>query len=87
MATKNFSKIALLAIALTLGCSNANAEKTDVFSLGSQISKDFMRGFDASTVDFLEENGAAYFDEQGQKQDIFKILKDHGVSPYSIKVG
>lgn len=86
MATKNFSKIALLAIALTLGCSNANAEKTDVFSLGSQISKDFMRGFDASTVDFLEENGAAYFDEQGQKQDIFKILKDHGVSHVRLRI-
>ncbi len=93
MTRKTISLVALLAAALSFYCPNTSAKpskesasQSDVFSLGAKIPSDFMRGFDASTVDFLEENGAAYYDESGQKQDVFKILKSHGVNWVRLRI-
>lgn len=93
MTRKTISLVALLATAFCFCCPNASAKpskesaaQADVFSLGAKISPDFMRGFDASTVDFLEENGASYCDESGQRQDVFKILKDHGVNWVRLRI-
>lgn len=93
MTRKTISLVALLAAAFYFCCSNASAKpskesasQSDVFSLGAKIPSDFMRGFDASTVDFLEEKGASYYDESGQKQDVFKILKSHGVNWVRLRI-
>lgn len=36
---------------------------------------DFIKGFDASLVESLEQKGSAYYDYSKQKTDIFKLLK------------
>ena len=51
-----------------------------------EIPIDFMRGFDASTVDFLEECGAVYRDENGIERDVFFILKSHGVNWIRLRI-
>lgn len=83
---KNTFLVASLTVALALSCSAVGAQQSDAFSLESQISTDFIRGFDASTVDFLEEHGATYYNEQGKKQDIFEILKEHGVNWVRLRI-
>lgn len=41
---------------------------------------DFVRGVDISTLTAIEDNGGAYFDENGTKRDLLDILKDRGVN-------
>lgn len=93
MNSKKISRAVFLSAIALFSCAVASAKpskesasQSDVFSLGAKIPSDFMRGFDASTVDFLEENGAAYYDESGQKQDVFKILKSHGVNWVRLRI-
>lgn len=41
---------------------------------------DFMRGFDASIVSQIEENGGIYRTASGSEKDVFEILKENGVN-------
>lgn len=45
-----------------------------------------MRGFDASMVSQLEEYGSSFYNENGAKEDIFKILKAHGVNWIRLRI-
>lgn len=61
-----------------LSCSAGEADKTEQKNLS--LPEDFMRGFDASMVSQVEENGGIYRSEDGSPKDIFKILKENGVN-------
>ncbi len=61
-----------------LSCSAGEPNKTE--KANSPLPKDFMCGFDASTVSQIEENGGIYRTESGSPKDIFEILKENGVN-------
>lgn len=44
------------------------------------ISEDFIRGMDISSVIAQEESGVVYYNEQGEQEDLFRILADAGVN-------
>lgn len=39
-----------------------------------------IRGVDISTLPRVEDNGGVFYDDEGQQQDIFQILADHGIN-------
>lgn len=49
-------------------------------SVNATLAEDFIRGFDASMVSALEENGVKYYTEKGNEIDIFELLKNNGVN-------
>jgi len=50
------------------------------------ISDDFMRGVDISSLYDVESHGGKFIDANGNKTDIFKILKDSGVNWIRLRV-
>lgn len=50
------------------------------------LSEDFIRGVDISSVLAEEESGVIYYDEDGREQDIFKTLAEHGVNYIRVRV-
>lgn len=44
------------------------------------ISGDFIRGMDVSSVIAQEESGVVYYNEQGEQEDLFRVLADAGVN-------
>lgn len=69
---------AILVFSAFLSCSAGEPTKTEKGN--SPLPKDFMRGFDASTVSQIEENGGIYRTASGTPKDIFEILKENGVN-------
>ncbi len=47
---------------------------------------EFVRGFDASTVYAIEKAGMKYLDADGDKTDIFKVLKASGVNMVRLRI-
>jgi arabinogalactan endo-1,4-beta-galactosidase len=47
---------------------------------------DFIRGMDISSVIALEQSGVVFRDENGNQDDIFKILADNGVNTIRVRV-
>jgi len=52
----------------------------------NNLSEDFMRGVDISSLYEIEENGGKYYNAQGQEEDLFKILADNGVNWVRLRV-
>lgn len=52
----------------------------------AHIPDDFMRGFDASSVIQLEEKGAVFRGIDGNKSDIFSLLKSNGVNWIRLRI-
>ena len=50
------------------------------------ISDDFIRGMDASSVISLENSGVSYYDFDGYKKDLFEILANNGVTHIRIRI-
>ncbi len=50
------------------------------------LSKDFIRGVDISSVLAEEESGVIFYNEDGGEQDIFKTLAEHGVNYIRVRV-
>ena len=44
------------------------------------LRKDFAFGVDASMVKVVEENGGVYYNDKGQEQEVFQILRRNGVN-------
>ncbi len=51
-----------------------------------QDEKEFMRGFDASTVSQTIECGGKYRNSSGREDDVFKILKENGINWTRLRV-
>ncbi len=50
------------------------------------MPEDFIKGVDISSVISLEKSGVVFYNEEGQVQDIFKTLKEHGVNYIRVRV-
>ena len=50
------------------------------------LSEDFMCGVDISMVDQIEKSGGKFYNADGREQDVFQILKDHGVNYVRIRL-
>ena len=51
-----------------------------VNKLEKDLRKDFAFGVDASMVKSVEDNGGVYYNEKGQEQEVFQILRRNGVN-------
>lgn len=50
------------------------------------ISDDFIRGMDASSVLALENSGVTYYNDEGEEQDVFMTLAQSGVNYIRLRV-
>lgn len=50
------------------------------------ISDDFIKGMDVSSVIAEEESGVKYYNEDGEEEDLFKILADSGLNYIRVRV-
>lgn len=57
-----------------------------VKSVDAALGEDYARGFDASMVGALEEDGIVYYNENGEAEDIFAILKRNGVNWIRLRI-
>ncbi len=65
---------------------SSNSDFQTYAPVAAKLDSDFMRGFDASEVKALEEAGISFYDENGKKTDIFKILADNGVNWIRLRI-
>lgn len=77
-----FSVFIALFLILSSACASPSESSDEELNLGAA----FMRGFDASMVSQLEEYGSSFYNENGTKEDIFKILKAHGVNWIRLRI-
>lgn len=59
---------------------------TNINILPVELSDDYIIGVDVSSVIAVEEAGGIYYNDQGQEQDVFEILKDYGVNYVRIRL-
>lgn len=45
-----------------------------------------IRGVDVSSIISIEKAGTRFYDDKGREEDIFKILKDHGVNYIRVRI-
>lgn len=50
------------------------------------LKDDFIRGVDISSVGEIEKHGGKFYNDNGKEEDIFKILKEHGVNWIRLRV-
>lgn len=50
------------------------------------LPEDFIMGMDASCVPALEKSGVTYRNAQGQEQDVFQTLAEHGINYIRVRV-
>lgn len=80
---------ALLTAVILLSCGliPAYAQDTDIAVEPIEFNNpDFIRGMDVSSVISLENSGVVFRDENGEAQDLFRILADHGVNYIRVRV-
>ena len=77
-----FSAFIALFLFLSPACSAPSENSDEELNLDA----DFMRGFDASMVSQLEEYGSSFYNENGTKEYIFKILKAHGINWIRLRI-
>lgn len=58
----------------------------DIKVLPVSLDDEFIIGMDVSSIIAVEESGGVFYNEQGQEQDVFEILKDHGVNYVRIRL-
>ncbi|MFA6937077.1 MAG: glycosyl hydrolase 53 family protein [Treponema sp.] len=56
------------------------------YTIDATIDDDFIRGVDISMVSAIEDAGYSYYDEDGNEEDVFAPLKDHGVNWVRIRI-
>ncbi|MBP5284087.1 MAG: glycosyl hydrolase 53 family protein [Treponema sp.] len=50
------------------------------------LRDDFMKGVDISMIDQIEKSGGKFYNARGEVQDVFEILKEHGVNYVRIRL-
>lgn len=63
------------------------AEKADIYVEPIEnLSADFIKGMDISSVLVEEASGVVYYDKNGQEADLFRVLADAGVNYIRVRV-
>ena len=92
---KSAGKITALLLSVLLvfsACVTFSAEDGAVLDSGVTVDKiefnnsDFIKGMDVSSVIALENSGVKYKNENGEEEDLFKILSDNGVNYIRVRV-
>lgn len=65
---------------------NADAVNESVQVSKVNLSKDFALGMDISSVIALENGGVTYYDENGNKKDIFKLCSENGTNYIRVRI-
>ena len=99
MKKKVLSVVMLLAmcVSLLVGCGETESVykpefptamvDTDIFVTPIEgIADDFIRGMDVSSVLAEEASGVKYYNENGEEEDLFKILADSGINYIRVRV-
>ncbi|MBQ8626945.1 MAG: glycosyl hydrolase 53 family protein, partial [Agathobacter sp.] len=61
--------------------------ETDIFVTPVEgISDDFIKGMDVSSVLAQEASGVKYYNQNGEEEDLFKILADAGINYIRVRV-
>ncbi|MCR5401466.1 MAG: arabinogalactan endo-1,4-beta-galactosidase [Treponema sp.] len=68
------------------GAAASSSPESSGSKPGSSSGSQFVRGFDASQVDFFEEAGVKWKDIDGKEKDFFEILKSHGVNTVRLRI-
>ncbi len=75
--------ISIVSVGLLVSCGGDDEEEDNP----EVLNDGFIRGFDASEVDFYEdENGVTWYDTTGNERDFFKILAAHGVNTVRLRI-
>lgn len=62
-------------------------EDADIFvERVKDLPDDFIKGMDVSSVIAEEESGVVYYNEQGEEEDLFRILADAGINYIRVRV-
>lgn len=84
---------AVLGVSLLTGCGGYKPElptesvEADIFVAPVEnLPEDFIKGMDISSVIAEEESGVVYRNENGEEEDLFKILADSGVNYIRVRV-
>lgn len=93
--------LGVLTAGLLAGCSNEKnsdkevykpilptaVEEADIYVEPIEgLSDDFIKGMDISTLIVEEESGVVYYNEDGEEEDLLKILADAGVNYIRVRV-
>lgn len=63
------------------------AEESDIYVEPIEgLSDSFIKGMDISSVIAEEQSGVVYYNEAGEKEDLFKILADAGINYIRVRV-
>ena len=77
----NFCSLILLIL---FGCNNAKPESPVVIPEEVPVPV-FVKGADIGWLPQMEATGYKFYNEQGQEQDCFQILKDHGINTIRLR--
>lgn len=75
-----------LPLAAVSGKAADAAKQKIVVEQVEGLRDDFMKGLDISMIDQIERTGGKFYNARGEQQDIFQIIKDHGVNYVRIRL-
>lgn len=87
--------ISVMGLSLLSGCAEkgyepslpTTSEEADIFvEKIENLPEDFIKGMDVSSVLAEEASGVKYYNENGEEEDLFKILADSGVNYIRVRV-
>ncbi len=66
---------------------SASSTSVDLDAISVELDENFLRGFDASEVDFYEtEKNLTWADTNGTEKDFFEILASHGINTVRLRI-
>ena len=75
-----------LALGLSAVCAGQEADTSILVKRVDDLPADFLLGADVSSLLALEESGVTYYDFDGNRQDMLKVLADAGVNCVRVRV-
>jgi len=79
--TTNKILVLLLSIVLSAGCSKSTESQNRTTSTNNPFAK----GADISWLPQMEATGYKFYSDNGDQEDCFKILKDHGINSIRLR--
>lgn len=85
---KLLSLVLVLSLTLDLSavCAGQEADTSILVKRVDDLPADFLLGADVSSLLALEESGVTYYDFDGNRQDMLKVLADAGVNCVRVRV-
>ena len=83
-----FSVLTLTSLFSFAGLNNVNAQPVNesVKVNKVNINNEFALGMDISSIISLEKGGVTYYDENGKKEDLFKLCSENGTNYIRVRI-